>query len=117
MLNYVWSGHVIKSVLCSVLLGNTEDLSKALVDSGASSIGLIITMAGIICLWTGIMKIAVESGLTSVIAKIFSPLLRPLFPKLDKNSDAFKSISMNISANLLGLGNAATPYGLKAMEQ
>ena len=117
MLNYVWSGLVIISVLCSVFLGNTEDLSTALVDSGASSIGLIITMAGIICLWTGIMKIAVESGLTSVFAKIFSPLLRPLFPKLDKNSDAFKSISMNISANLLGLGNAATPFGLKAMEQ
>ena len=117
MLNYVWSGLVIISVLCSVFLGNTEDLSKALVDSGASSIGLIITMAGIICLWTGIMKIAVESGLTSVFAKVFSPLLRPLFPNLDKDSDAFKSISMNISANLLGLGNAATPFGLKAMEQ
>lgn len=117
MLNYVWSGLVIISIICSVFLGNTEDLSKALVDSGASSIELIITMAGIICLWTGIMKIAVESGLTSVFAKVFSPFLRPLFPNLDKNSDAFKSISMNISANLLGLGNAATPFGLKAMEQ
>lgn len=117
MLNYVWSGLVIISIICSVFLGNTEDLSKSLVDSGASSIELIITMAGIICLWTGIMKIAVESGLTSVFAKVFSPLLRPLFPNLDKNSDAFKSISMNISANMLGLGNAATPFGLKAMEQ
>lgn len=117
MLNYVWSGLVIISIICSVFLGNTEDLSKALVDSGASSIELIITMAGIICLWTGIMKIAVESGLTSVFAKVFSPILRPLFPNLDKDSDAFKSISMNISANLLGLGNAATPFGLKAMEQ
>lgn len=117
MLNYVWSGLVIISIICSVFLGNTEDLSKALVDSGASSIELIITMAGIICLWTGIMKIAVESGLTSVFAKVFSPLLRPLFPNLDKDTDAFKSISMNISANLLGLGNAATPFGLKAMEQ
>lgn len=117
MLNYVWSGLVIISIICSVFLGKTEDLSKALVDSGASSIELIITMAGIICLWTGIMKIAVESGLTSVFAKVFSPLLRPLFPNLDKGSDAFKSISMNISANLLGLGNAATPFGLKAMEQ
>lgn len=117
MLNYVWSGLVIISIICSVFLGNTEDLSKSLVDSGASSIELIITMAGIICLWTGIMKIAVESGLTSVFAKVFSPLLRPLFPNLDKDSDAFKSISMNISANLLGLGNAATPFGLKAMDQ
>lgn len=117
MLNYVWSGLVIVSILCSVFFGNTENLSKALVDSGASSIQLIMTMAGIICIWTGIMKIAVESGLTSIFARVFSPLLRPLFPSLDKNSDAFKSISMNISANLLGLGNAATPFGLKAMEQ
>ena len=92
-------------------------ISNALIESGASSIQLILTMAGIICLWSGIMKIAVESGLTNIFAKIFAPLLRPLFPRLDKKSDAFQSITMNISANLLGLGNAATPFGLKAMEQ
>lgn len=63
------------------------------------------------------MKIAEEGGFTSLIARLFAPLLKPLFPKLDKNSAAFKSITMNISANLLGLGNAATPFGLKAMEQ
>lgn len=117
MLNFIWSGIIVISVLCSVFLGNTGNLSKSLIESGSSSIELILTMAGILCLWSGIMKIAVESGLTAVFAKIFSPLLRPLFPKLDKNSDAFKSITMNISANLLGLGNAATPFGLKAMEQ
>lgn len=117
MLNYIWSGIVVISIICSILLGNTGDLSKALIDSGASSIELILTMAGIMCLWSGIMKIAVESGLTNIFAKLFAPLLRPLFPKLDKNSEAFQSITMNISANLLGLGNAATPFGLKAMEQ
>lgn len=117
MLNYIWSGIVVISIICSVLLGNTSDLSNALIDSGASSIQLILTMAGIMCLWSGIMKIAVESGLTNIFAKIFAPLLRPLFPNLDKNSQAFQSITMNISANLLGLGNAATPFGLKAMEQ
>lgn len=117
MLNFIWSGIIIISIICSIFLGKTGSLSNALIDSGASSIQLILTMAGIICLWSGIMKIAVESGLTSIFAKIFSPLLRPLFPKLDKNSDAFKSITMNISANLLGLGNAATPFGLKAMGQ
>ncbi len=116
MLNYLWSGLVIISIICSIFLGNTESLSKALIDSGASSIELILTMAGIMCLWSGIMKIAVESGFTTLIAKLFSPLLRPMFPKLDKNSPAFQSITMNISANLLGLGNAATPFGLKAME-
>ncbi len=117
MLNYIWSGLVIISITCSIIFGNTSNLSKALIDSGASSIELIFTMAGIMCLWSGIMKIAVESGFTSAIAKLFAPLLRPLFPKLNKNSAAFKSITMNISANLLGLGNAATPFGLKAMEQ
>ena len=117
MINYLWSGLVIISILCSVFLGNTQNLSNALIESGAESIELIITMAGVMCLWSGIMKIAVESGFTNLIAKLFSPLLRPLFPKLDKNSDAFQSITMNISANLLGLGNAATPFGLKAMEQ
>ncbi len=117
MLNYIWSGLVIISITCSIIFGNTSNLSKALIDSGASSIELIFTMAGIMCLWSGIMKIAVESGFTSAIAKLFAPLLRPLFPSLDKNSAAFKSITMNISANLLGLGNAATPFGLKAMEQ
>lgn len=117
MLNYIWSGLIITSIICSVFLGNTENLSEALMNSGASSIQLLMTMAGIICLWSGIMKIAVESGLTAVFAKLFSPLIHPLFPRLDKNSEAFESISMNISANLLGLGNAATPFGLKAMEQ
>lgn len=117
MLNYIWSGIVIISIICSVILGNTQNLSKALIDSGASSIELILTMAGIMCLWSGIMKIAVESGFTNLIAKLFAPILRPLFPKLDKDSEAFQSITMNISSNLLGLGNAATPFGLKAMEQ
>lgn len=117
MINYLWSGLVVLSILCSIFLGNTQNLSNALIESGAQSIELILTMAGVMCLWSGIMKIAVESGFTNLIAKIFSPLLRPLFPKLDKNSDAFQSITMNISTNLLGLGNAATPFGLKAMEQ
>jgi spore maturation protein A len=116
MLNYIWSGLVIISVVCAAVFGNTQELSTALLNSGASSIELLLKMAGIMCLWSGIMKIAEESGFTSVIAKAFSPLLKPLFPHLDKNSEAFRNITMNISANLLGLGNAATPFGLKAME-
>lgn len=117
MLNYIWSGLVIISIICSAILGNTKSLSNALLDSGTSSIDLILTMSGILCLWSGIMKIADESGFTRLIARIFSPLLRPLFPKLNKNSPAFKNITMNISANILGLSNAATPFGLKAMEE
>lgn len=117
MLNYIWSGLIVLSILCASLLGNTNELSTALLNSGESSIALLLKMAGIMCLWSGIMKIAEESGFTAVIAKIFSPLLRPLFPHLKKDSTAFKSITMNISANILGLGNAATPFGLKAMNE
>lgn len=117
MLNYIWSGLIIISVICSLIFGNTQELSTTLLNSGTSSIELLMKMAGIICLWSGIMKIAEESGFTTIIAKFFSPLLHPLFPNLDKNSQAFRCITMNISANILGLGNAATPFGLKAMEE
>lgn len=91
MLNYIWSGLIAVSVLCALFMGNTADISNALIESGASSIQLILTMAGIICLWSGIMKIAVESGLTNIFAKIFAPLLRPLFPRLDKKVTHFKA--------------------------
>ncbi len=117
MLNYIWSGIIIISVFCSIILGNGELLSKAMIDSGASAVSLLMTMAGILCLWSGIMKIASESGFTTLLAKIFSPLLRPLFPHLDTNSEAFRCITMNVTSNLLGLGSTATPFGLKAMKE
>ena len=117
MLNYIWSFLILISVICSVALGNTQNLSNAFVDSAADAIQLLLTLAGIICLWSGLMKIAERSGLNALAARLFAPLLRPLFPRLDKNSAAFEAISMNISANLLGLGNTATPLGLKAMKE
>ena len=115
MLNYIWSGIVVLSVVCAALLGNTRELSEAVTDSGAQAVALLLKLAGMLCLWSGIMKIAQESGFTRLIARVFAPLLRRLFPRLDPNSEVFGSISMNISANLLGLGNTATPFGLKAM--
>lgn len=117
MLNYIWSFIIICSIFCSVVLGNTHSLSEAVINSTASATELLMTIAGTMCLWSGLMKIAEKSGLTAIFAKLFSPLLGRLFPRLDKNSAAFESISMNISANLLGLGNTATPFGLKAMEE
>ena len=117
MLNYIWSFLILISVICSVALGNTQNLSNAFVDSAADAIQLLLTLAGIICLWSGLMKIAERSGLNALAARLFAPLLRPQFPRLDKNSAAFEAISMNISANLLGLGNTATPLGLKAMKE
>lgn len=116
MLNYIWSAIVIISIICSVACGNTHNLSSAVIDSGASAIELLMTMAGVMCIWSGIMKIAEQSGFSKIIAKMFSPLLRLLFPNLDPEGETFGSITMNISANLLGLGNTATPFGIKAMQ-
>ena len=78
---------------------------------------LLLKLAGILALWSGIMKIAQESGLTALFARLFAPLLRLLFPRLDRDSEAFGLITMNITANLLGLGNTATPLGLRAMRE
>lgn len=117
MLNYIWSALVIAAVVCAVVFGNTQALSDAVINSGAAAVELIMTMAGVMCLWSGIMKIAQESGFTRLMARLFAPVLRLLFPGLDSNSAAFGSITMNVSANLLGLGNTATPFGLKAMRE
>ncbi len=117
MLNYIWSAMLLGSVICALTLGKGEALALAMVDSTGDAIELILTLTGAVCLWSGLMKIAQESGLTRFLARFLAPVLHPLFPKLDRNGEAFSSISMNITANLLGLGNTATPFGLKAMSQ
>ena len=117
MLNYIWSLLVAGGIVCAVAFGNTQALSNAFIDSAADAIQLLITLAGVICLWSGLIKIAEKSGLNAIAARLFSPLLRPLFPRLRKDGAAFEAISMNITANLLGLGNTATPLGLRAMEE
>ena len=117
MLNYIWCFIVVFSVFCSIFAGNADNLSKAFTDSTAEAMTLLMTLAGIIGLWSGLMKIAERSGLTAIIARLFAPLLHRLFPRLDKNGAAFEAITMNISANLLGLGSTATPLGLRAMRE
>ena len=81
------------------------------------AVKLLITLFGVMVFWSGIMKVAEKSGLTRLLVKLLSPMLKKLFPDLDKESVAFQSICMNISANLMGVGNAATPFGLKAMKE
>ena len=115
MMNYVWAAMIILSFICAVYNGNIPELSQAVAASAAKAAELVIKVTGMLCLWGGIMEIANDSGLTAVVGKIMSPLLKIIFPKIRKDSDALKYISMNISANLLGLSNAATPLGLKAM--
>lgn len=117
MLNYIWCFIIILSIICSVATGNTNNLTNSVLNSASEAVELIITMTGTVCLWSGITEIADKSGLSTAIAKLLSPLLSRLFPDLDRNGKAFGAISANVTANLLGLGNAATPLGIKAMKE
>lgn len=117
MLNYIWCGMIIFSIICSFFTGSTSQLSSAILSSAAEAVELLITMCGTICLWSGLIAIADSSGASAAVSKVLSPLLSRLFPDLDKRGNAFKAICANVTANLLGLGNAATPLGLKAMNE
>ncbi len=117
MLNYIWFGMIVISVICAVLTGRTEDLSKAAVGGADKAIQLIISMAGVMCLWTGILKIAEKSGITNAIARLLTPVLSLIMPEYKNDPDVMGAVSANVTANILGLGNAATPLGLKAMQR
>lgn len=117
MMNYIFAGMIIISLVCAVMTNNTSALSQAVINGAAESISLLITMAGALTLWSGIMEIADKGGVTKALSRILSPVLRLLFKNVDKDSKAFKYISMNVSANLLGLGNAATPFGISAVKE
>ncbi len=117
MINYIWSGMIVFSIISAFFLGKTQDLSSAIIASASDAVSLCIRLGGTICLWGGLMEIAEKAGLTAAVCRILSPFLRLVFPKMDMKGDTAKAISMNVTANLLGLGNAATPLGLEAMRR
>lgn len=116
MLNKIWSFFIIISFIYAIFNGKVEQLNNSIFESTASAVELSITFLGTICLWNGIMKIAQKTSLITKLTKIFRPIINFLFPEMKKNEQAKQEISMNIIANVLGLGNAATPLGLKAMQ-
>jgi len=117
MLNYIFGGIILASVVCGIATGKGEALSEAVLNGAEEAIQLLITMAGMLMLWSGIMEIASRGGITKIIGKVLSPLLCRILKNVPKGSEALESVSMNVSANILGLGNAATPFGLKAMNE
>lgn len=117
MMNYIFAGIILISLVCAIITGKTENLSEAIVNGASESVKLLMTMAGMLTLWSGIMEIADKGGLTKLLCKILSPLLKLLFKNVEKDSKALKYISMNVSANLLGIGNAATPFGIQAVKE
>ena len=117
MMNYVWVGMIVLSVVVGICRGDYSALAGSVMNGAAQAVELLVSVLGIICFWSGIMEIAKESGLNDKLAKIFSPVLRLLFRNIPRDSEAMKYMSLNISANLLGLGNAATPFGIAAMQE
>ena len=117
MMNYIWGGMIIISLIVSVFTGRVEQTAAAAVSGAGEAVNLTVSLLGIMCLWTGISKIGEEAGLIRIIAKTMSPVLRRLFPRLKPDGEAFGGIVMNIVANLLGMGNAATPLGINAVRK
>lgn len=115
MLNLVWPIFIIISFTYAIFSGNLEKLNVSIFDSTESAINLSLTMLGTMCLWNGIIHIASNTRIVEKLSEILNPIIRFLFPEI-KNKEIEKEISMNMISNILGLGNAATPLGLKAMK-
>ena len=113
-MSYIWSGLVILSFLWGLFHGNLGAVAAAALDGAQSALELSLSMAGILCLWSGVMEILNVCGLSRRIAMLFRPLLRRLLPNASRDEETLAAVSANVSANLLGLGNAATPLGIQA---
>lgn len=117
MMNIIFAGMILFGIITAALCGRMEAVSAALMSECGGAVELALSLTGAMCMWSGLMKIADKAGLTQKISRLISPLTRIAFPGLDPQSPAMRAISMNISANLLGLGNAATPLGIAAMKE
>jgi len=117
MVNYIWAILIGLGIIYSFLSGNIEVINNSILTNANEALDLILNLLPIIVLWTGILKIAEDSGLLDKFAKILNPLLSKLFPDIPASNKALGYISSNIAANMLGLGSAATPAGLKAMNE
>lgn len=117
MLNYIWAGMILLGVIYGVCTGQMSALTGGALDSAREAVSLCITMAGIMALWMGLMEIAQESGMIAKMTKGIRPFLKFMFPRLPEDHPAGEYITTNLIANVLGLGWACTPAGLKAMEQ
>lgn len=117
MLNYLWGSMILIGILFSVFSGNLSSITNAAINSSRETVNICLTMLGILAMWTGLISIAEKSGLINSLSKKMMPLLKFLFPRLSEKSKAMQYICTNIIANMLGLSWAATPAGLKAMEE
>src|SRR5438874_11913508 len=117
MLNYIWFGLMAIALIVAIFTGNAAALTKASVDSARTAVEITLGLVGIMTLWLGIMRVAEQAGLVSMLSRILRPISRILFPEVPPDHPAIGAMVMSLSANMLGLNNAATPLGIKAMEE
>lgn len=110
----IWTGMVVISILCGLATGRGPEVAAAAVEGTSAAVQLALSIAGMLCLWTGVMEVMRRSGLADKLSQMLGPVLRRLFPQAARDKETMDSISANVSANLLGLGSAATPLGLEA---
>lgn len=115
MLNILWPFFIIISIFYAILSGNIENINNCIFESAENAVKLTLTLLGATCLWSGIMEIASKTDIIKYLSAILQPIIKKIFYNLDSNKKSYNNIIMNIIANILGLGNAATPLGLKAM--
>lgn len=111
---WIWTGMVTLSLVFGLLSGSLDAVAGAALEGARSAVELSLAMAGVLCLWSGVMEIMNACGLSAGLARLFRPLLRRLLPRASKDPETLAAVSANVSANLLGLGNAATPLGIRA---
>lgn len=117
MLNIIWLGLILLSVVFGIMTGHIPEVVASVTQSAKFAFELALGLTGVMTLWLGIMRIAEEAGLVRVLARAIRPLMRRIFPDVPHEHPAMGAMIMNIAANMLGLGNAATPFGLKAMAE
>ena len=115
-MNYIFVFLILISIITAIYTGKIEEVTNELLNATQRAVQVSIGLIGIMAFWLGIAKIAQKSGLINLISKLISPILKLIFNELPKNSPAFSNIALNITANALGLSNAATPFGIKAMK-
>lgn len=117
MMNYIWGGMILLSLVVSVFTGRVEQTAAAATSGASSAIECCISLLGIMCLWTGLAKIGEKSGIINFLSRLLRPITKILFPNVKSDSPAMRAIVMNLVANLMGMGNAATPLGINAIKE
>ncbi len=117
MMNVIWAGMIVVAVIAGLCTGRLESVTQAGLDGAAGAVEMVLGLLGMMCLWTGLMNIAQKSGLVAKFSRMLRPIIRILFPDISTDGKAAGAIVSNMVANIFGLSNAATPLGLKAMDE